>query len=68
MMTVQEVKDWLNTLPPNHRVAVDDGGLTLICLEDVHPYLELGGMPLEEDMDAEDLRLYREARTPKEPA
>ena len=49
MMTVAEVIDWLQTLPPDSSVGVDDGGL---CLREVsaknsmtNAYCEIGGIP-----------------------
>lgn len=48
---------WLQTLPPDSKVFVDDGGLTLLCTEDADAYYELGGKPdyeLEGEPDGEE--------------
>jgi hypothetical protein len=47
MMSKQDVRAWLDTLPEDAEVGIDDGGL---CLQ-MHgstAYLEIGGLP-EED-------------------
>jgi len=52
MMTTKEVKAWLETLAPDSNVAVDEGGLTLIELDDrehrTGMYLEVGGSPVND--------------------
>jgi len=45
MMSVKEVKRWLNTLEDDDDVAIDDGGLALVCCQDPDAYLEVGGEP-----------------------
>lgn len=50
MMTIQELKRWLDTLDPNNSVAVDEGGLALIevtpeGLRASAAYIEIGGQP-----------------------
>jgi hypothetical protein len=49
MMSKQDVRAWLDTLPEDAEVAIDDGGL---CLEmrGSDAYLEIGGFP-EEDQE-----------------
>jgi hypothetical protein len=45
MMTVRDIKAWLNTLPDDDSVGVDDGGLTLVPAGQPDAWLEIGGMP-----------------------
>ena len=45
MMTVREVTDWLNTMSDLNHVAIDDGGLSLVMVEDPAIYIEIGGIP-----------------------
>ena len=50
-MRVSQVKDWLDKLPMDAHVAIDEGGLTLITVDDGRPgkaYLEVGGAPEDE--------------------
>lgn len=42
MMHKSEIINWLNTLPEDASVAIDEGGLTLIEV-DGEAYLEVGG-------------------------
>lgn len=43
---------WLNSLPLNANVGVDDGGLTLQVIDNPQTYIEVGGIPTdEEDVD-----------------
>lgn len=59
MMSVRQIKDWINTVDDHKGVAIDDGGLALVVVDDdgeADPdegYLEVGGLPssdcLEED-------------------
>jgi hypothetical protein len=50
MMTVKELRRWIDTLNPDNRVAIDEGGLTVVELTpdgtETGAYLELGGVPL----------------------
>jgi hypothetical protein len=50
-----ELVQWLKTLHDTDLIAVDDGGLTLVALDsggmDSGAYLEIGGMPDEQDED-----------------
>lgn len=53
MIDIKELKRWLATLNPEGFVAVDDGGLTLVelneHLNETGAYLEVGGIPFEEE-------------------
>ena len=47
MMTVCEVREWLDGLNDDDEVGIDDGGLCLrVC--DREEWLEIGGLPLVE--------------------
>lgn len=52
MISVSELLDWVATLPLNHNVAIDEGGLTLVEvdleLKTTEAYLEVGGEPENE--------------------
>ncbi len=51
-MPVQDIQAWLNTLPHDAAVGVNDGGLCLEVVDDPDTWLEIGGIPLpdgEED-------------------
>lgn len=58
MMDVTEVKLWLDTLSPDSSVAIDDGGLQLVEIDangqQTESYVEIGGIPLDDDDDKED--------------
>jgi hypothetical protein len=43
-----EVLQWMNSLPDGVRIAVDDGGLTLVVIGS-DDYIEIGGVPDEEN-------------------
>ena len=45
MTSASELRAWLNTLPSGAHVAVDDGGLALVHVEDQETYIEVGGVP-----------------------
>ena len=47
--TVREIKKWLNTLDDDDLVGVDDGGLCLRVVGEIHVYHEIGGMPEREE-------------------
>jgi hypothetical protein len=53
MMAIAEVSRWLATLPANGDIAIDDGGLSLVLVappDDTDPpYLEVGGLPDNDD-------------------
>lgn len=42
MMAKEDIAAWLETLPPDTGVGVDDGGLTLVAANGA--YLEVGGV------------------------
>lgn len=49
MMNVNEIKEWIATLGPQNSVGIDDGGLTLVEIDqdgdETGAYLEVGSMP-----------------------
>lgn len=45
MVTATAIKEWLNHLPPDAQVGIDEGGLTLIVFDDPDSYFEIGGIP-----------------------
>ena len=47
-MNKTEVQGWLEQLPHNARIAIDDGGLCLVVVGDETDYCEVGGVPLPE--------------------
>jgi hypothetical protein len=47
MMTKRQIWRWLNTLPPDAQVGIDEGGLALQEWNG-EAYLEVGGLPEEE--------------------
>lgn len=56
MMEVKEVKRWLNTIPDEMMIGVDDGGLSLsiihpLALVETGEYCEIGGIPTEEEAE-----------------
>ena len=51
MISVTELKRWLETLENDDSVYVDEGGLTLCSEGDPEAYLEVGG---ERDDDSDD--------------
>jgi hypothetical protein len=44
MMSKQDVSAWLDTLPEDAEIGIDDGGLCL-QMHDSEAYLEIGGLP-----------------------
>jgi hypothetical protein len=54
MITVKELKRWLNTLPKNDSVGIDEGGLQLVSLKRPDAYYEIGGYAGEEDDEEEE--------------
>jgi hypothetical protein len=50
-MRASEIKDWIDSLPANALVGIDDGGLALLVIADEvnhlddGAYLEVGGIP-----------------------
>lgn len=55
-MEAKDVKAWLNTIPDDHLVAVDDGGLTLIDCANREVYCEVGGEREDEEPVADPRR------------
>jgi hypothetical protein len=60
MISANEFKRWANTLNDDDDVAIDDGGLTLVARGPHNdtfafgvPYLEVGGIPLNEEEESE---------------
>lgn len=55
MMAINDVRLWLSELADDSGVAVDDGGLCLVEIDadgkETGCVLELGGIPLPEDME-----------------
>ncbi len=56
---VKELIRWATTLDPQSEVAIDEGGLALVELTNTglptNAYLEVGGIPEDEDEDEEEL-------------
>ncbi len=50
MITKQEIQEWLDTLPADDTVGIDEGGLTLVSSSGA--YLEVGGEPDEDDEES----------------
>lgn len=50
-MKVSEIQDWLNTLDEDDVVGIDESGLTLVSASDPEAFLEVGGMPEEDDLE-----------------
>ena len=55
MISVKDLKEWLDELNPETFVAVDEGGLTLVQILPGHSglsgnYLEVGGIPDSDPM------------------
>jgi hypothetical protein len=46
MLAVELIKEWINALPDDMGVGVDEGGLCLVT-EDGQNVLEIGGIPEE---------------------
>jgi hypothetical protein len=47
-MRKEEVEAWLKTIPPETWIAIDDGGLSLVVVDNQDVYIEVGGLPEEE--------------------
>jgi len=47
-MLKQDLKKWINSIPDNSEIGIDDGGLTLQVVNHPEIYLEVGGIPEEE--------------------
>lgn len=48
-IAIEDLKTWLDTLPEDGAVAIDEGGLTMICRERRDAYIEVGGDPNVDD-------------------
>ena len=50
-MTIEakELKEWINSLPSGTSIGIDEGGLTLQVVGNPDVYLEIGGLPDEEN-------------------
>lgn len=48
-MMVKEIKDWLESLDNGDFVGINDGGLCLEAVGDRNIYLEIGGIPQDEE-------------------
>lgn len=48
MITVSELTEWLQSLPADAMVGVDEGGLTLVAAADSEAYIEVGGLDADE--------------------
>jgi hypothetical protein len=46
MITARELAEWVNSLPPDTQLAIDDGGLILVEIGNGNDcYVEIGGIP-----------------------
>ena len=59
--TKEELIRWLSTLPDGVSVGVDDGGLVLRVVDDEDNYIEIGGLPLDDDSDDIDIGAHQES-------
>jgi len=50
-MKASEVREWLDGLPKDAEVGVDDGGLCLRVVGDEETYCEVGGLPEDEEFE-----------------
>ena len=51
---VNDLIRWLNTLPKDAQVGIDDGGLALEVVNDPSTYLEIGGIPNPDEDDPDE--------------
>ncbi len=69
MIAVTTLADWLKSLPNSSSVAVDDGGLTLVEIDkngkQTDAYWEVGGVPLPEDVAADEAEEKAAKAAPK---
>lgn len=49
MILVKELKQWLDTLPEDDEVYIDENGTTLCAMLECDAYLEVGGDPVDEE-------------------
>jgi hypothetical protein len=61
-MTVKDVIRWLQTLPADDAIYIDEGGLSLVSEKDGEAYLEVGGQHMEEETedDEEDDEIFED--------
>jgi len=48
------IQKWISTLPGDPEIGVDEGGLCLRVVGDPDPYLEIGGIPVEDEENMPD--------------
>ena len=48
-MLKEDLAVWLDTLPSDAVVFIEEGGLTLACLKDPSRWVEIGGEPEEDE-------------------
>jgi hypothetical protein len=71
-LSAKELKRWAATLMDDDEVAIDDGGLTLVVLDEdgnASPddgYLEVGGIPIETDYDEDSISTEMPSIEPEE--
>src|SRR5262245_8971437 len=63
MMSKKTIVDWLRTVPDDADIAIDEGGLTLVVVND-EGWLEVGGMPDEDEDEDEPESEVFEGRCP----
>lgn len=51
MISKNELEKWLKTLPEDAEIGIDDGGLILSTPDGI--YIEMGGLPINPEDDAE---------------
>jgi hypothetical protein len=49
MMPVKEIREWLDFLPDDAQVGIDEGGLSLVLAGSPTIYIEVGGLPSSDD-------------------
>jgi hypothetical protein len=50
-MPVRKIREWLDSLRDDQEVGVDEGGLCLEVVDAPEEYLEVGGLPEDEEED-----------------
>lgn len=58
MMTKRELLDWIDTLPDDAEIGIDEGGLalqTLATADGNASYLEIGGLPEQTEEEVADV-------------
>jgi len=58
MIPKKELQDWLNTLPDDADIGIDDGGMLLVTAADDDAYLEVGGVPADEEGSKEHYKTW----------